>query len=89
MNFEEYKNDFLETVRVSASEDMTSINNAFLDNAVNILEDAEEIDDFIFGYFNGTGPRNKKMVMDGYYYDEYDKSLVVLYRYFKQSRRKI
>ncbi len=85
MNFEEYKNDFLETVRVSASEDMTSINNAFLDNAVNILEDAEEIDDFIFGYFNGTGPRNKKMVMDGYYYDEYDKSLVVLYSDFSNG----
>ena len=54
MNYEEYKNDFLETVRVSASEDMTSINNAFLDTAVNILEDAEEIDDFIVGYFNGN-----------------------------------
>lgn len=82
MNFEEYKNDFLETVRVSASEDMTSINNAFLDTVINILEDAEEIDDFIFGYFNGNGSRNKKMVMDGYYYDEYDKSLVVLYSDF-------
>lgn len=82
MNYEEYKNDFLETVRVSASEDMTSINNAFLDTAVNILEDAEEIDDFIVGYFNGNGPRNKKMVMDGYYYDEYNKSLVVLYSDF-------
>lgn len=82
MNFEEYKNDFLETVRVSASEDMTSINNAFLDTVINILEDAEEIDDFIFGYFNGNGSRNKKMIMDGYYYDEYDKSLVVLYSDF-------
>lgn len=85
MNFEEYKKDFFETIRVSASEDMTSINNAFLENVINILEDAEEIDDFIFGYFNGNGHFNRKMIMDGYYYDEYDKSLVVLYSDFSNG----
>ena len=82
MNFEEYRKDFLENIKISANEDMTNVDLAFTESVVNILIDAEEFDDFTFGYFNGNGIRGRKMIMDGFYYDEYDKSMVILYSDF-------
>lgn len=85
MNIEEYRKDFLENIKIAASEDVTNVDLAFTESVVNTLIDAEEIDDFTFGYFNGTGIRGRKMTMDGFYYDEYDKSLVILYSDFSNS----
>ena len=85
MNLEEYRKDFLENIKVSASEDMTNVDFAFTESVVNTLIDAEELDDFTYGYFTGTGIRGRKMTMDGYYYDEYDKSLVILYSEFSNN----
>ena len=85
MNFEEYRKDFLESVKISASEDMTNVALAFTESVVETLIDAEELDDFTYGYFNGIGIQHKKMTMDGYYYDEYDKSMVILYSDFSNS----
>lgn len=85
MNLEEYRKDFLESIKIAASEDITNIDLAFTESVVNTLIDAEEIDDFTYGYFNGAGIRGKKMTMDGFYYDEYDKSMVVLYSDFSNS----
>lgn len=85
MNLEEYRKDFIESIKVSASEDMTNIDLAFTEAIVNTLIDAEELDDFNYGYFNSTGIRGRKMTMDGFYYDEYDKSMVVLYSDFSNS----
>jgi len=85
MNLEEYRKDYLESIKVSASEDFTNVDYAFTESVVNTLIDAEEIDDFTYGYFNAYGSRGKKMTMDGFYYDEYDKSMVVLYTDFSNS----
>lgn len=85
MNIEEYRKDFLENIKIAASEDVTNVDLAFTESVVNTLIDAEEIDDFTFGYFNGTGIRGRKMTMDGFYYDEYDKSLVILYSDFSNN----
>lgn len=82
MNLEEYRKDYLESIKVSASEDFTNVDYAFTESVVNTLIDAEEIDDFTYGYFNAYGSRGKKMTMDGFYYDEYDKSMVILYTDF-------
>lgn len=85
MNLEEYRKDFLENIKISASEDMTNIDLAFTESVVNTLIDAEEIDDFTYGYFNGFGIHGRKMIMDGFYFDEYDKSMVILYSDFSNS----
>lgn len=85
MNIEEYRKDFLESIKIAASEDVTNVDLAFTEAVVNTLIDAEEIDDFTYGYFNGTGIRGRKMTMDGFYYDEYDKSLVILYSDFSNN----
>ncbi len=85
MNLEEYRKDFLENIKISANEDMTNLDLAFTESVVDTLIDAEEIDDFIYGYFNGLGIHGRRMTMDGFYYDEYDKSMVILYSDFSNS----
>lgn len=85
MNLDEFRKDFLENIKISASEDMTNIDLAFTETVINTLIDAEELDDFTYGYFNGVGIRGRKMTMDGFYYDEYDKSMVILYSDFSNS----
>ena len=85
MNFEEYRKDFLESIKVSASEDMTNVDLAFTESVINTLIDAEELDDFTYGYFNALGMHGRKMIMDGFFYDEYDKSMVILYSDFSNN----
>lgn len=78
MNIEEFRKNLLEDLRVSSEYEMNNIQNEFVKYVTEVLKDAEEFDDFVDGYFEGTGERNKKMVMDGYYFDPFDKSCVVL-----------
>ena len=78
MDLEEYRKDLLEDVRVSAESEINNMSSEFVNHVVEILINAEEFEDFTEGYFEGTGERNRKMVMDGYYFDPYDKSCVVL-----------
>lgn len=85
MNLEEYRKNLLEELKVSASEDMTNVDIAFTESVVNTLIDAEELDDFTYGYFNGVGIRGRRMTMDGFYYDEYDKSMIILYSDFSNE----
>lgn len=85
MNLEEYRQDLLEEIKVSAEYEMSNIQSEFVKNVVDILIDAEEFDDFTQGYFEGTYERNKKMSIDGCYLDEFDKSYVILLSDFSGS----
>jgi hypothetical protein len=85
MSLEDFRKDFLEDVKISSSEDKTNLDLVFTESVVNTLIDAEEFDDFVYGYFNGVGNYNRKMTMDGFYYDSYDKSMVILYSDFSNS----
>lgn len=87
MNIEEYRSNLLEDLRVSAEYEMNDIQSEFVKNVIDTLIDAEEFDDFVEGYFEGIGERNKKMVMDGYYFDPFDKSCVVLISDFSNNEQ--
>lgn len=78
MNLEEFGNELLEDLKVSSNYNLTDIHDEFVNHIVNILIEAEEFDDFIEGYFEGVGERNRKIIMDGYYFDPFDKSCVIL-----------
>lgn len=86
MNLDEFRNNFLEELRISAEYEMNDIQSEFVKSVTNILKDAEEFDDFIEGYFEGIGEKGRKMVMDGYYFDPYDKSCVVLISNFSNKQ---
>ena len=74
MNLDEYRAELIEDIKVSAASEDTNERSKFVDTVVDILESAEEFDDFTEGYFEGIGERGRKMVMDGYYFDPYDNS---------------
>lgn len=78
MNVEEYRTNLLEDIRVNSQYEMSNIQSEFIKCVSSILIDAEEFDDFIEGYFEGTADGNKKMMIDGYYFDPFDKSCVLL-----------
>ena len=78
MNLDEYRAELIEDIKVSAASEDTNERSKFVDTVVDILESAEEFDDFTEGYFEGIGERGRKMVMDGYYFDPYDKSCLIL-----------
>lgn len=73
MNLEEYRKECFEDFKVSAEYELSDVKREFLKYAIDNLINAEEIDDFVEGYFEGIGERNRKMIMDGYYFDPYDK----------------
>lgn len=85
LNLEEYRKECLEDFRVSAEYELSDVKREFLKYAIDNLINAEEIDDFVEGYFEGIGEHNRKMIMDGYYFDPYDKSCVVLLSDFSNS----
>ena len=70
--------NMLEDLKVSSTSELSDIQTEFVKYVVDILIDAEEFDDFVYGYFEGIGEHNKKLQMDGYYFDQYDKSCVIL-----------
>lgn len=78
MDLEEYRKGLLEDLKISAEYEMSDVKTEFTKHVIDNLIDAEEFDDFVFGYFEGIGERGRKMVMDGYYFDPFDKSCVVL-----------
>lgn len=85
MNIEEYREELIEDIRVAAEYEMNNLHSEFVKNVVSKLIEAEEFDDFIEGYFEGIGERNRKMVMDGYYFDPYDKSCILLISDYSNS----
>lgn len=78
MDLEEYRAELIEDVKVSAASEDINERSKFVDMVVDILESAEEFDDFTEGYFEGIGEHGRKMIMDGYYFDPYDKSCLIL-----------
>ena len=78
MDLEDYRAELIEDVKVSAASEDINERSKFVDMVVDILESAEEFDDFTEGYFEGIGEHGRKMIMDGYYFDPYDKSCLIL-----------
>lgn len=85
MDLKEFSNEILEDLKISANYNLSDIHDEFVNHVVNILIEAEEFDDFEQGYFEGIGERNRKIMMDGYYFDPFDKSCVILLSNFNDS----
>jgi hypothetical protein len=83
MDVMEYRNDFLEQVRVRASAQANFSRAAFVEYCAELLSDAEELTDFESCYFRGTGARNRNLEVDGFASDEVDGSLRLLITSFE------
>lgn len=78
MNLEDFRNEWVEDLRVAAEANQSDPHSEFVLDAVDRLIEAEEVEDVELGYFEGVGPRNTRMMIDGYAFDSVDKSCVVI-----------
>jgi len=80
MDIEEFRKDFLETVKSHAAAEGDMTHAAFVTIVSEKLMDAEEFSDFEYCYHEGNGVKDRrlKLCIDGYSFDESDDSLKLL-----------
>lgn len=86
MDYQEYKHDFLESLRNDSAISGAETEDEFLNRTLEILSDFNEIEDPVrIGM--GDKPRKNKSLMriDGYSFDEVDHSLILLISDFQDS----
>jgi hypothetical protein len=71
----EFRKDFLEDVKADAASTGEGSDASFVMAFARYLQGAEYLMDFTSSYFEGTGKRNRKLRVDGYAYDEFDKTM--------------
>ena len=81
----EFRNDILDEVHFNASMNGTSPREEFLALYANALTDAEEFEDFVQLSYEGVGPQNKRILIDGFFYDELEDSLAIVACPFRDS----
>ena len=71
---EGFRDELHARVRVRASADSNFVHSAFAELCGELLEDAEEVFDFEPCFYRGKGARNRNVAVDGYAFDDADKS---------------
>ena len=85
MDFNEYQKDFIESIRNEAAISETDAEDEFIDRALDILAEFDEIQDPIRLYFGKTRKNQAKMQINGYAFDETDHSLILFISDFENS----
>ncbi|RAY19165.1 hypothetical protein DP181_24200 [Enterobacter kobei] len=75
MDANEFRIDFLEEIKVSAAVTGDGTCATFVSTFANYLQEGEFLPDFSACYFEGLGKHNRKLRIDGYAYDEFDKTM--------------
>lgn len=78
MNLEEFRAELLEEVRASAESYRDFRTSRFVTKASELLADAEEVTDFESCHFEGSGYKNRRLLVDGYAFDEADNSMILV-----------
>lgn len=86
MELAEYRTGILDEIHFNASMNGTSPREEFMAMYANALADAEEFEDFEQLAYEGAGPRNKRIQIDGYYYSSLDNCLAIVICPFVDSR---
>ncbi|MBB6734046.1 AIPR family protein [Cohnella zeiphila] len=87
MDAQEFRKDFMENVRAEAAATGEGSCASFVSSFAGYLEGAEVLLDFTASYFEGTGKRNRKLRVDGYAFDEFDKTMSLVIADFDSSDR--
>ena len=85
MDIKEYANDLINNLRTDAIISNTDTADEFYHQSLELLEDNGEFDSPNLFYFGKAGKRNRFMQIDGYCFDETDKSLVLIIFDFEDS----
>ena len=85
MGIIEYIENFMTDLRADAALNHTDTADEFYDWSLNILEENGEFQDPVLFYFGKSGKRNRFMQIDGYCFDETDKSLILFIYDFEDA----
>jgi hypothetical protein len=89
MDAQEFRKEFLEDVKATAAATGEGSCASFVTEFARYLQEAEYLSDFTASYFEGIGKRNRRLRVDGYAYDEFDKTMSLIiadYEGFDDSR---
>lgn len=87
MDYQEYKEDFLNTLRADSVHSGTDTEDEFLNHTLDLLMDFNELDSHeMTGMGDKKGKGGRLMRADGYCFDETDHSLILLISDFQDSR---
>lgn len=75
MDAQEFRKDFLEDVKADALATGEGSCASFVTAFAHYLQEAEYLLDFSSSYFEGIGKQNRKLRVDGYAYEEFDKTM--------------
>lgn len=78
MDAQEFRKDFLEDIKADALTTGEGSCASFVTAFARYLQEAEYLLDFTSSYFEGTGKQNRKLRVDGYAYDEFDKTMSLI-----------
>ncbi|MDR1614173.1 MAG: AIPR family protein [Campylobacteraceae bacterium] len=78
MDAQEFRKDFLEDVKANAAMTGEGSCASFVNEFSRYLQEAEYLMDFTASYFEGTGKQNRRLRVDGYAYDEFDKTMALV-----------
>lgn len=78
MELIEFKEAMLGDIQVAAEAELGDTTSEFIRYVTELLIDSEEIDDFTECYFSIIGRWRKKVQIDGYHFDEVDKTCVIV-----------
>lgn len=86
MDYQEYKQDFLEELRNDSAISGADTEDEFLNRTLGVLSDFDEINDPMrIGMGDKRGKGNRLMRVDGYCFDETDRSLIMIISDFQDS----
>jgi len=78
MDAQEFKKDFLEDIKADAAATGEGSCASFVTAFARYLQEADYLSDFTSSYFEGIGKQNRKLRVDGYVYDEFDKTMSLI-----------
>lgn len=85
MSCEEFINDFITELRADAAVNQTDTADEFYNKTLDILQENGDFEDPVLYYFGKTGRRNRYMQIDGYCFDEIEKSMTLFIYDFEDS----
>ena len=85
MDFTEYQKDFIESIRNEAAISETDAEDEFINRSLDLLTDYDELQDPVRLYFGKARKNSALMQINGYAFDETDRSLILFISDFENS----
>ena len=85
MTLDEFRLDLHNELKQNASINQNTMDDEFLVSKLNLLEQLQELDSPTIYYFQRTGRSNKIMQLDGYAFDDSEKSLSIILSDFSED----